>query len=417
MTQTISELISVAFNPASPTIMHLDLNSCFASIEQQANPLLRGKPLAVAAYVSPGGCILAASIEAKAYGVKTGLRVKEGRLLCPHLIVLPSDPDKYRRVHLRFRKLLSDYTDKVVPRSIDEFVLDLSDFVNSGLSLTDLAREIKRRIKNEIGDWLTISVGIGPNRFLAKTAAGLHKPDGLDVIDINNHQEIYQRLTLVDLHGINTQNAARLNRMGIKTVTEFVAADIQTLHTAFGSVAGYYWYLRLRGFEIDAVEFDRKSFGNSYALPKPFITEAELTPILARLIEKTTYRLRQGGYTARGVHLAIVYRDGTSWHQGLTVPEILTGSDVYRYIRQLLQTCPQRKPVRNLAVSCFNLRRQDSVQLVLFEDILKKKKLARAVDKIKRRYGQYAIASALLLSAKENVPDRIAFGGVSELFE
>src|SRR3989338_11677223 len=154
----------LTFNSASPTVMHLDLNSCFASVEQQANPLLRGKPLAVAAYVSPGGCILAASIEAKAYGVKTGLRVKEGRLLCPHLIVLPSDPDKYRRVHLRFRKLLSDYTDKVVPRSIDEFVLDLSDFVNSGLSLTDLAREIKRRIKNEIGDWLTISVGIGPNR-------------------------------------------------------------------------------------------------------------------------------------------------------------------------------------------------------------------------------------------------------------
>ena len=407
--------VDLAFNPASPTVMHLDLNSCFASVEQQANPLLRGKPIAVAAYVSPGGCILAASIEAKTYGVKTGLRVKEGRLLCPSLIVLPSDPDKYRRVHLRFRKLLSDYTAKVIPKSIDEFVLDLSDFVKSEISLESVAKEIKQRLKNEIGDWLTISVGIGPNRFLAKTAAGLHKQDGLDVIDQNNYQSVYRKLNLIDLHGINSQNAVRLNRVGIRSVAQFAAADIQTLHSAFGSVAGYYWYLRLRGFEIDAVELDRKSYGNSYALPKPFITEAELTPLLAKLVEKTTYRLRQGGYTTGGVHLAIVYRDGTYWHQGLTVPEIFAGNDVYRHIRQLLQTCPHRKPVRNLAISCFNLRQRDSVQLVLFENILKKKKLTHAIDKIKRRYGQYAITPALMLSAKENVPDRIAFGGVSEL--
>ncbi len=402
----------LTFNPASPTIMHLDLNSCFASVEQQANPLLRGKPIAVAAYVSPGGCILASSVEAKIYGVKTGLRVKEGQLLCPHLIVLPADPDKYRRVHLKFRKLLSDYTDKVIPKSIDEFVLDLSDFVKSGINLEAVAREIKQRIKNEIGDWLTVSVGLAPNRFLAKTAAGLHKPDGLDVIDQSNYQSVYQRLILVDLHGINVRNAARLNRVGISSVAQFAKADIQTIHSAFGSVAGYYWYLRLRGWEIDAVEFGCKSFGNSYALPKPFTTEAELAPILAKLVEKTTYRLRRGGYTTSGVHLAIVYRDGTYWHRGLTVPEIFASNDVYRYIRQLLQSCRETKPVRNLAISCFNLRKQAATQLVLFENVLKKKKLAQAVDKIKRRYGQYAIASALTLPAKENVPDRIAFGGI-----
>ncbi|MFZ2202653.1 MAG: DNA polymerase IV [Microgenomates group bacterium] len=400
---------NLTFNPASPTVMHLDLNSCFASIEQQVNPLLRGKPIAVAAYVSPGGCILAASIEAKTYGVKTGLRVKEGKLLCPHLIILPSDPDKYRQVHLKFRQLLSDYTDEVVPKSIDEFVLDLSDFVNSGISLEAVAKQIKQRIKNEIGDWLTISVGLGPNRFLAKTAAGLHKPDGLDVIDQSNYQSVYQKLTLVDLHGINVRNAARLNRVGVRSVEQFAVAPVQTLHSAFGSAAGHYWYLRLRGWEIDAIEFGRKSFSNSYALPKPLITETELTPILAKLVEKTAYRLRRGGYTTSGVHLAIVYRDGTYWHQGLTIPEIFASNDVYRYVRQLLQNCRGAKPVRNLAVSCFNLKKQGDTQLVLFENILKKKKLARAVDKIKRRYGQYVIASALMLPAKDNVPDRIAF--------
>lgn len=395
--------------------MHLDLNSCFASIEQQANPRLRGKPIAVAAYVSPGGCILAASVEAKTYGVKTGLRVKEGKLLCPRLIVLPSDPDKYRRVHLKFRKLLSDYTAQVVPKSIDEFVLDLSDFVNSEISLEAVAKQIKQRITNEIGDWLTVSVGLAPNRFLAKTAAGLHKPNGLDTIDKNNYQNIYEDLALTDLCGISLANTARLNRVGVRSVAQFARADIQTLRSAFGSIAGYYWYLRLRGWEIDAVEFGRKSFGNSYALPKPFVAKADLTPILAKLVEKTSYRLRQGGYTARGVHLGLVYRDGTYWHKGLTVPEIFASNDVYRYIRQLLQSCREVKPVRNLAVSCFNLRKPGSTQLVLFENILKKKKLVTAVDKIKRRYGQYAIASALMLPAKDNIPDRIAFGGVREL--
>ena len=390
--------------------MHLDINSCFASIEQQTNPLLRGKPIAIAAYVSPGGCLLAASIEAKTYGVKTGMRVREGKLLCPNLIILPSDPEKYRRVHLQFRRLLSDYVNTVVPKSIDEFVLNLSDFVRSGIDLETVAHEIKQRIKNEIGDWLRISVGIGPNRFLAKTAAGLHKPDGLDTINKNNYQKVYQSLSLTDLCGINLANAARLNRVGIFTTGQFATANIQTLHSAFGSVAGRYWYLRLRGWEIDDVEFCRKSFGNSYALPKPLITNEELAPILSKLVEKTAHRMRRAGFAASGVHLAIVYRDGGYWHQGLTVPEIFTGSDVYRYAWQILSSCPYRKPVRNLAVSCFNLRKQNSTQLVLFENIQKKRKLIQAIDRMKKRYGDSIITPAIMLGTAKNVPDRIAFG-------
>jgi|CXWL01.1.fsa_nt_gi DNA polymerase-4 len=402
------------FNPVSPAIMHLDLNSCFASVEQQANPLLRGKPIAVAAYVSSNGCILAPSVEAKTYGVKTGMRVKEGRLLCPNLIVIPSDPEKYRVVHLRFRKLLSDYTDEVIPKSIDEFVLNL-DNLRGCPNMIAIAKEIKARIKAEIGDWLRISVGIGPNRFLAKTAAGLHKPDGLDIIDKNNYQEIYQKLKLTDLCGINTHNTARLNRVDIFTVPQFARGDIQTLHSAFGSVAGHYWYLRLRGWEIDDVEFARKSFGNSYALPKPLITEEELAPILSKLVEKASHRMRKSGYAASGVHLAIVYRDGSYWHRGMGIPEVFAGSDIYRYVWQLLLRCPYRKPVRNLAVSCYDLRQQDSTQLVLFENVLKKKRLVKAIDKMKARYGDYCLTPALMLGTKDNVPDRISFGGIKDM--
>src|SRR3989344_3534104 len=180
-------LTNLYFNPRPSVIMHIDLNSCFATVEQQANPHLRGKPVAVAAYTTPSGCILAPSIEAKHYGIKTGMRVKDGKLLYPGLIVLPPDPWKYRSVHLKLRKLISDYTADFNPKSIDEFVLNLEGYpCLVASSMQQVAREIKIRIKKEIGDWLTVSIGISPNRFLAKLASGIHKPDGLDEINKDN---------------------------------------------------------------------------------------------------------------------------------------------------------------------------------------------------------------------------------------
>lgn len=409
---------SLTFNPSPSTIMHLDLNSCFASIEQQANPLLRGKPVAVAAYNSPGGCILAASVEAKKLGVKTGLRVREGKLLCPNLIVMGSDPWKYRDVHLKFRELLNNYTSKVTPKSIDEFVLDFAGAPSQRLGMHTIAKEIKQRIKREIGDWLTVSVGIAPNRFLAKTASNLHKPDGLDEINITNFESIYKSLSLTDLCGIKTRNAIRLNTGGIFTVWDFYSADVWQLRYAFSSILGYYWYSRLRGFEIDDVEFGRSSYGNSYALPKPFSKLEELAPILQKLVEKMTFRMRRAGYTARGVHLAILYKDRSFWHKGVTLPNYVFDSrDVYKEIYHLLVRCPYRNPVAQLAVSCFSLERADCVQEQLFDNVFKKKKLCKAVDDINDRWGNFVIAPATMLNTAHFCPDRVAFGGVKELEE
>lgn len=252
--------IKLDFNRRPSSVMHIDLNSCFASIEQQANPLLRNKPIAVAAYDTPNGCILAASIEAKRLGIKVGLRVKEGRLLCPGLIVRSPDSDKYRAVHLALKKLLSEYTPKLTPKSIDEFVLDFSGTPAFQRGMFVVGREIKDRIKSEIGDYLTVSIGLGPNRFLAKTASNLHKPDGLDEINKENFIKIYKSLGLMDLNGIDRQNTIRLNTVGIYTVMDFFNADIPLLHCAFKSILGYYWFLRLRGWEIDDVDWDTKSF-------------------------------------------------------------------------------------------------------------------------------------------------------------
>lgn len=408
----------IDFNPKPSTIMHLDLNSCFASIEQQANPLLRGKPIVVAAYNSPRGCILAASVEAKRYGIKTGMRVKEGKLFYPGLIVLPPDPWKYRHVHLQLRRLLNNYTDRIIPKSIDEFVLDLEGYPAFKLGMRVVAQEIKKRIKQEIGDWLTISVGIAPNRFLAKTAAGLHKPDGLDEINQSNFLGVYSKLTLTDLCGIKIRNATRLNNVGIFTVPDFYRAGIRQLKAAFSSICGYYWYLRLHGWEIDDIEYGRRSYGNSFALPKPLNCPDEVAPILQKLTEKTGARLRRAGFWAGGVHVGVLFRDFSWWHHGHKLGKTIFDSrDIYKEAFKILCLCPYRKPVREISVSCFNLLKCQERQLNLLEDLVKKENLVAAVDKINQRYGDFVITPARMLKASDSVHDRIAFGGVKELEE
>lgn len=414
----MEKLIDFSFNPKSPTLLHLDLNSCFATIEQQANPRLRGKPIAVAAYDSPAGCIVAPSIEAKRYGVTVGMRVRDGKMLCPHLIVLTPDPAKYRNVHLQFRKLLENYTDKAIPRSIDEFVLDLEGYPAYRKGMINVAREIKEKIKREIGGWLTVSVGISTNRFLAKVGAGLNKPDGLDVIDKNNFRDIYSKLSLVDLCGIKTRNAIRLNNAGVYTVLDFYKASVQKLKAAFGSILAYYWYVRLHGWEIDNVTFGRRSYGNSFALPKPLLRVEELAPILQKLTEKTGMRMRKAGYVARGVHLAIAYRDNSFWHKGVSLPDYIFDSrDIYKVAFKLLNMSPYRSPDRNLAVSCFNLERVKNMQLSFLEDFDKKQKLVNAIDLINERWGNFVITPGGMLGTDNVVIDRIAFGGVKELEE
>jgi len=410
---------NLGFNPKQSTIIHVDLNSCFAAIEQQANPLLRGKPIAVAAYATPNGCILAPSIEAKRYGIKTGMRVKDGKLIYHDLIILSPDPWKYRNVHLKLRKLISDYTADFNPKSIDEFVLNLEGYpCLVASSMQQVAREIKIRIKKEIGDWLTVSIGIAPNRFLAKLASGIHKPDGLDEINKDNYLKIYSKLSLTDLPYIKLRNAVRLNSVGVYKVTDFYNAPLWKLKAAFESINGYYWYLRLRGWEIDDVIFGRRSYGNSYALPKPLTKPEELSHILAKLVTKMGARLRRAGYKARGVHVAISFRDGGFWHKGMTFERNLFDSrDIYKKAFRILCLCPYRKPARELAVSSFNLIDSKTAQLELFDDVEKRKKVVESVDKVNERWGEFVITPARMLGTSNAIPDRIAFGGVKELEE
>lgn len=397
-------------------ILHMDLNSAFATIEQQANPLLRGKPIVVAAYNSPRGCVLAASIEAKRLGIKTGMRVQEAKLLYGNLIVRTPDPTKYRAVHLMFKRILQDYSPNVSPKSIDEAVLDLTQTLPLfRRDIVDIGREIKERFRREIGEWIFCSIGIGPNRFLAKLAATLHKPDGLAVIDHTNLIEMYAKAKLIDLHGINTRYQGRLNAYGIFTAVDFLNASLEKLQKQiFRSILGYYWYTRLRGWEIDAVDFARKSYGNSYALKMQTSDRGGLARLLMKLCEKTGRRLRRNNYSGQGVHVGCLYTDRTYWHMGKKFDQpAYTTLEIYSRALELLNLSGYKKKVAELAVRVYDLIPNSEEQMQIFS--CPTHRVSEAMDELNDTYGEFAVGSALCMGMKNTIIDRIAFGGVSEL--
>lgn len=402
-------LINLKFNPNPPLVLHLDINSCFATIEQQANPLLRGKPVVVLAYLSKKACILASSVEAKVLGIKTGMRFHDAQKIFPKVVGLLPDVDKYRFVHTRLKKILSQYTNHFQSKSIDEFVLHLQDYPAQNKDLFEVSLEIKKRIKQEIGEWLTVSIGIGPNRFLAKTASNLKKPDGLEKIDQTNYLEIYSKLNLTDLCGINHALSGRLNSVGIFSVLDFYQAPLIQLRSAFKSVLAKYWYLRLRGWEIDDFSSSVKSFGHSFSPPRHPASFSQISPLLHKLIHKTFCRFYPKNYAVSGISLAIVYQNRSFWHSSRVLPKpCFDPFSLYRHAYSLLINFPQ-KPISTISFSCFNLSRRSSVQLQLFETN-RFPQIASALHKINRRFGTFSLTSAGMLSAKNMIPDRIGFG-------
>lgn len=401
-----SSRIALPFNPAPARVMHIDLNSCFASVEQQANPLLRDKPIAVAAYAKDYGCILAPSVEAKLYGVKTGMTVREGRELCPYLIIREPDPDKYRIVHKQIGEILQQYAPDVTSKSIDEFALRFTPEMDDPGLVVPI---IKKRIKAEVGDWLRVSAGLSTNWILAKLASGLHKPDGFDIIDQNNYRQVFAPLPLQEFCGINIRNEARLHRAGIFTSLEFYEASIQQLKVAFESILARYWYTRLRGYEIDDVEFARRSYGQSYVLPHP-MNYSEWRPILAKLVDKGTYRMRRVGYKSRGVMLYLGYSDHTSWHTSKKGGELMqSAADILSCLLELYTRHAQHKKVKKLAFSCFALE-HDMGQLSCLKDLTKENNLVMAMDRVNERWGEYSLTYGSFLGSSGHVRDSIAFG-------
>lgn len=394
------------FSTAPVIVMHVDINSCFATIEQQANPRLRGKPTVVAAYVENHGCILAASYEAKRLGIKTGMRVGEAKNIYKNLVVLSPDPEKYRVVNKKMRVILESYTPFVSVESIDEMVLSVPNTL-------PVAKEIKQRIKNEIGEWITVSVGIAPNRYLAKIASNLHKPDGLDIITGKNIEKIFGTLRLEDLTGIKEGNATRLRAAHITTPIAMLSAGSRDLERAFRSIVGYHWWKRLHGYEEEIRSDVQKSFGQSFTLGKPYSpTDPTLWQILSQLVMKMGRRLRKDNFTASGMSVSLLYADHTHWGlQHKTSLKLFADIDFYYQARNLLLQAPKR-PVRILAVSCFDLSSDLYAQQSLFSEENRKEVITQAIDSVQDRFGEFSISSGRMLAMDEKVLDRIAFGKV-----
>ena len=406
------------FNSARPLVMHIDLNSCFATVEQQARPMLRGRPVAIVNRRTEYTMIVTASYEAKARGVKMGMRLKEARQLCPELVGLESDPAKYRFVYRQLVAIMSDYSPHFRMKSIDEGVIDfaLSPALTRDRDLVEIGQEIKQRLRAEIGCWMRCNVGIGPNRWLAKTAAGLNKPDGLDIITHDNIREVLARLTLQDLTGIASRNEQRLNRVGIYMPLDMLAASPEVLRLAFGGVVGEWWHQRLRGWEVDDVDYDLKSCGRQYVLERGDLSRQEIIQRLHHLVESVGAKLRGQGKAARGVRIYVRCYDAPSWkgHE-LTALPFFSDAAIWSVAKRIFMAAPA-KGIKMISVTCYHLENGLSDQLSLFGDELAREQaVTSAIDDINTRWGDRTVHSADTLGTGIYVKQKIPFGSTRYL--
>ncbi len=347
--------LQLPLNRERPLVMHIDLNSCFATVEQQARPILRGKPLAITNRLTKNACVVAASIEAKAQGVKVGMTFADAKLLAPGLIMLETDPPKYHHVYQILVNIMRSYSPNIVMKSIDEGIINFADTMRliNTRSLENIGYEIKQRLKDEVGCWMRCNIGIAPNRFLAKTAASLHKPDGLDVIDQHNLRQILSQLKLTDLTGIAERNEARLNALGIYTPLQFLDAPADVLRRhVFKSVCGEDWYQRLRGYEVDDFESSTKNVGRQFVLDDMRPSDELLRSRLAYLCETTAMKLRYKGLCARGIYIYLQYAGGDSWYERkMFKSTFFSNAEVYRRATLLFNRRPRGDWLRMMAVS------------------------------------------------------------------
>lgn len=408
--------MKLGISTEDPQIMHIDLNSAFATAEQQAHPSLRGKPVGVTnRKVTDYGCVIAASYEAKDRGVKVGMRIDEAKSLVPELIVLESDPPKYHHVYQKLCAIMKSYSPRVTMKSIDEGIIDFHgtrEAINPQ-PLIAIGQEIKQRVRQEIGSHMRINVGIGPNRFLAKQAAGWHKPDGLDQLDHRNLLSYYKSIKLTDLTGIAEHFEARLNAAGIFSVMQFLQADAEFLHRrVFHSVVGKDWYARLRGIEVDDATTKLGNVGRQYVLDKQTADDSVLLPRFHYLCETTGKKLRYNGVDARGVLVWFRFKTGDGWYQRkMFKTTFFTDQEIYRRALYLYNQRPKHMIVAAMGVTCYMLTPSNKSQPSLFEEVNKEVWLTSAVDEINERYGSFMVHSANSIEGKKVVKQKIPFGG------
>ncbi len=407
-------------------VMYVDMNSFFASCEQQLRPELRGRPIGVTAGDKYYSVIVAPSIEAKNYGVRTGMRANEARAFCPQLIAVPARPVEYRKVHIAIMGVLKKYCDDVLAKSIDEAAMNLTSYRFVYKDLPALARNIKEDLRHAVGDFIRCSIGIAPNTFLAKLATDMQKPDGLVVLTPENLDDRLAPLSLTDLPGIGARNARRLELMGIKTPLQMRHTSQSLLRKAFGGIVGYYWHCRLNFAEVDFYSSGYRGMSATRTVAPDHRTPAKLEALLVSLCTKLEQRLVKAGMYCRSASAFIRYSNGTAWDAKLRLGAAVQDATELRLhvVQQMERFSTERRcgplfhaGVKQMGIAITDFVPEEGLLYSLFDNRMQRDKLRKVMYDIKDQYGKYAVRKASETVERSDLKDAIGFGSVKDLIQ
>lgn len=405
--------------------LFVDCDSFFASVEQHLEPSLRGRPVAVAPVMAETSCCIAASYEAKAFGVKTGTGIREARLRCPGITIVPARPAEYVKVHHRIIEAVESCIHVEAVLSIDEMWAWLPLNWRDPGFVRELGRRIKERVTDEIGPAVKVSVGAAPNRYLAKIASAMGKPDGLFLLGGEELPEALHPLALRDLTGIARSMEARLHAAGIHTVAELCRAPKQVLHGVWGGVMGSRLWHLLRGDEVPELVSSRKTIGHSHVLPPELRSPARAWPVICKLLHKACERLRAHGLLAGSLTMKLAFRQGVAWDPELRFTATDSTFFLIRTLQRLWSDRPEaRADLIQVGVVLSGLVERHNHTPDLFADAaaegtavarLKRQRLDAAIDRLRARYGRQVVYFGNVQDSRDAAPMRISFTHIPDL--
>ena len=393
----------------------VDFNSYFASVEQQVEPRLRGRPVGVVPMMAETTVCIAASVEAKTFGVKTGTRVGEARKLCPGIEFVVARHDVYIDFHHRAVAAV----DTVVPvrqvLSIDEMDCELTGRWREPEKALGLARKVKATLRERVGECLRTSIGIGPNVFIAKTASDMVKPDGLVLIEKRELPQRLFHLGVRDLSGIGKQMEKRLARPGIRTVEDLCGRTRDELRAVWGGVGGEIMYDRLRGEPVAGREGDTRSISHSSVLAPERRNPEDAFAVVNRLTQKAAMRLRKAGYYASRLSLAVKYLDGSRWDADMRLVDTQDTVTFLHALEKLWAGRPRdRRTILQVGMAFGDLVGEEGHTGSLFAAESKSKSLYETLDRLNARFGRQAVYFASAHAARDRGGMHIAFNHIPD---
>ncbi|MCF3941706.1 DNA polymerase IV [Oceanobacillus alkalisoli] len=374
-------------------IFHIDMNSFYASVEMAFNPDLKGKPVAIAGNPEERkGIIVTSSYEARAKGVRTTMTVWQAKKLCPELIILKPNFQRYRAASSEIFRMLSEITPLVQPVSIDEGYLDVTDVESLGTPV-EIAQNLQNRILNELD--LPCSIGIAPNKFLAKMGSDLKKPLGITIIRKRELSKTLWPLPIDKMYGVGEKTAEKLKAIKIHTIKDLAEADVYELRQLLG-INGERLINRANGIDNREVDpdaiFDFKSIGNSQTLPYDTTSHQEIYQLLDKLSEKVISRMKRKEVVGKSVQIMIRYHDRKTVTRSRKLDTYIDEkSELLPIATELFENHWNEEPIRLLGVTAQHLEDKRNVgeQLDLFtyEEAVKKEKLEQTVKKLADKFG------------------------------